>query len=253
MKARIRDAYLAVRDGYSTDRVVADPLLNDNFVAACRARGLSDNREVLNRRLLNLRKAGGLTGCGRSRRTSFKDQSDYAFASEIAVRFLERRDGVTLDTIICSPDRASEFDAVAGRIAPGASPLQYRWAALNLRKRRALKPERVAQVVGPSEVINCAVETLDVAQTPTSQGLYIFFDPTAALYVGESGNLRRRITKHLEHSDNKGLARWLWDRGQESLHVERHILPDTTTAKCRRALEAELIESRRPIFNVKGR
>lgn len=250
-KARIRDACLGVRDGYSPDRVVADPTLNDRFVVACRAKDLPDPPEILNRGLLNLRKAGGLVDCGRSRRTLFKDQSDYIFASEISVRFLERRDGVTLDDIICAPSRAKEFDEIAARITPGYSALQYRWAALSLRKRRRLKPERVAHVLGRAEVVNRPVDNLDVAEIPASQGVYLFFDSTATLYVGESENLRKRVSKHLEHSDNKGFARWLWECGSESLHIECQILPGATSSKSRKALEAELIESRRPVFNVR--
>ena len=81
----------------------------------------------------------------------------------------------------------------------------------------------------------------------------MFFSSRGALYIGESTNLRKRIEKHLEHSDNKGLAQWLWEHGADDLHLEFHVLPDSTTTRTRRALEAELIESRRPEFNVKGR
>jgi hypothetical protein len=56
----------------------------------------------------------------------------------------------------------------------------------------------------------------------------------------------------LDHSDNKGLARWLWENGIRDLHVEYHVLPAGTTARVRKALEMELICSRNPIFNVAG-
>jgi hypothetical protein len=70
--------------------------------------------------------------------------------------------------------------------------------------------------------------------------------------VGECENLRKRIRKHLEHSDNKGLAHWLWSHGALEMHLEYHVLPVEVTTRVRKALEAELILSRRPIFNIAG-
>jgi hypothetical protein len=55
----------------------------------------------------------------------------------------------------------------------------------------------------------------------------------------------------LDHSDNKGLARWVWEQGPDELHLEIHVLPDGTPTKVRRALEMEFIRSRESIFNVK--
>ncbi|HKB05039.1 MAG TPA: hypothetical protein VKD90_22640, partial [Gemmataceae bacterium] len=64
--------------------------------------------------------------------------------------------------------------------------------------------------------------------------------------------LYKRIKKHLDHSDNKGLARWLWENGADDLHLELHILSVDHAARDRKALETELIRSRGPKFNVLG-
>ena len=251
MTASIAEAFDAASDGYSTDRVVADPELNRRFIAECRQRDLKDSVADLNRALLNFRKKGGLAGRPRSKRTHFHDEDDYRFAAEIAVRFMERRDGISLDTIICDPEKVTEFDEVSARIAPGYSPLKYRWAALNLRKARRLEPELAARIAPPTDVINVSVSEIVSDELPPSQGLYLFIAADQLLYVGETENLRKRLKKHLEHSDNKGLARWMWEFGTESLHLEMHLLEDNTEARIRKALELELIRSRQPVFNVK--
>jgi predicted GIY-YIG superfamily endonuclease len=251
MTAAIVEAFDAVSEGYSTDRVVADPRFNQHFIDECRQRGLEDSVADLNRTLLNFRKKGGLTGRPRAKRTHFEDEDDYRFAAEIAVRFLERREGVSLDAIICDPDRTAEFDLMAGRIAPGYGPLQYRWAALGLRKSKRLEPELVGRIVPPIRLMNTPVRDIKPEQLPTSQGLYLFFAADQLLYVGETENLRKRLTKHLDHSDNKGLARWIWSYGTETLNLEIQILEDGTATRVRRALELELIRSRNPVFNVK--
>jgi hypothetical protein len=68
--------------------------------------------------------------------------------------------------------------------------------------------------------------------------------------VGEANNLRNRLEKHLDHSDVKSLAHWLWEHGANNLYLELHVLPDNTSTQVRRALEAELIRSRRAAFNI---
>lgn len=251
MTAALVEAFDVASEGYSTDRVVADPRFNQHFIDACRQRGLQESVSDLNRALLNLRKSGGLTGRPRAKQTHFPEEDEYRFAAEIAVRFLERRDGVSLDAIICDGDGVSEFDAIAGRIVPGYLPIQYRWAALGLRKAKKLEPELVGRVAKPAKVINVGVGDVVPAQIPTSQGVYLFFAADQLLYVGETENLRKRLKKHLEHSDNKGLARWIWEYGTTHLNLEIQVLDDQTDARARRAVELELIRSRNPVFNVK--
>jgi hypothetical protein len=250
MKSKLRAGFEATCSGYSPDRVVADPWLNEAFLAECRLLGLAGSPATLNRALLNLRKRGELRGL-RSKRSSFPDEDQYRFAAEISARVIERRDGVSLDDIICDPPLAAEFDGLAAQIAPGYSALEYRWAALNLRKARGLKPELLSRVVRAEDVCVFPVTNIDISKVPSQQGLYVFFTANGALYAGEAENLNNRIRKHLDHSDNKGLARWLWDQGVEAVHLEIQALPSDTSTRVRRALEAELIRSRDPLFNVK--
>ena len=242
-------AFDSVSQGFAVDRVVADPEMNSLFLAACEQFELQESPVELNQKLMNLRKAGALTGRPRSKRTHFSDENEYRFASEMAIRFMERKHSVSLDRVICDPALASEFDSLAVAICPGFSPLQYRWAALGLRKSKSLEPEIAARIVTPEAVRQYRVAGLSVDDLPKRQGLYLFFAADVLLYVGETENLFKRLKKHLDHSDNKGLARWLWDHGTDDLNLEVQVLPDFTT-QVRKALELELIRSRKPVFNV---
>src|SRR5215468_9661430 len=112
MRETVREAFLAIRGERLPDAVIADLDLNQLFLRECQARGLSDPPGALNQCLLNLRKSRDLQGI-KSKRTPLRNQEDYRFASEIAVRFLERRDQVSLDQVLCDPVRAAEFDAMA--------------------------------------------------------------------------------------------------------------------------------------------
>ena len=251
MRSTIRAAYLDTRQGYSSDRVVADPGMNKEFLGRCRSLGLDLHPKLINKTLLNLRKSGGLKGI-KSKRTSFRNEDEYRFASEMAIRFIERRDGVSLDVVICDPNLAIEFDGLASDLSPGFSPLQYRWAALNLRKKKKLSPEIVPKIVKAASIKRYKISDVVIADIPKTQGIYFFIDTQEGitLYIGESENLQKRISKHLDHSDNKGLARWLWERGTDALWLDVQVLPDTTPTTHRRGLEAELIKNHQPVFNT---
>src|ERR1700730_7730913 len=194
MNSSLIEAFLAIPGAPSADAVVADPDLNQLFLQNCLSMGLSEPGESLNRSLLNARKRGDLEGLRKSNKRFVKNQEEFRFASEIAVRFLERRDNVTLDQIICSPERAAEFDVLARQLSSGFSSFDYRWAALSLRKKRKLKPELLARVVQAELVVRKKVTDLSVDELPKRQGLYVFYDCDQALYVGECKNLRKRLS-----------------------------------------------------------
>jgi site-specific DNA-methyltransferase (adenine-specific) len=250
MKESVVRAFQRTSQGFSPDRVVADPELNRVFLDECQRLGLNYDPATINRSLLNSRKCGALRGV-RSRRTVLENQADFRFAAEIAARFLERKHETSLDQVICDPLLAEQFDQIAQTIAPGGTPLDYRWAALGLRKQQRLRPEMLARVARPVEVVQLAVDGVALHALPKAPGLYLFYSNQATLYVGESDNLQNRIRKHLDHSDNKELARWLWQYGDTPLHLELQVLDRSITQRIRRALELELIRSRSPVFNVK--
>ena len=249
MMPRLIIAFDEVRDGVSSDRVVADPELNVLFISACGCRGLTQPAVDLNMKLLNARKRGQLPRT--TRQTVVRDPDAFAFASEIAIRSLERKHQTTLDRVLCDPLLVCEFDQVAGNIVPGFTPLECRWAALRLRKSSRLQPELLGRVV-PTDVCGPVdVADLDPEKVPDEQGLYILTSRDKVLYVGEAQNLRLRLRKHLDHSDNKYLAQYIWEFGKGDMLLEYHVLPRGTTSRVRRAMELELIRSRHAEFNVR--
>jgi site-specific DNA-methyltransferase (adenine-specific) len=253
MNDEVFQAFLRIRDGYSPDAVIADPALNAQFLLACRELGAEGSDFELNHCLYNLRKSRRLKGYPTTRRVRLPHQDQYDFAAEIAARFLEYREKTTLDRVICDPVLAQGFDKLAQELAPGFTPFEYRFAALNLRKARRLRPEIGSKLLAATQVESFPVAGLDINRIPQEQGVYLFsYKDEGLLYLGEARNLRDRIRKHLDHSDRKDLARWLWEHGTDNLFVEVHVLPVGTANAARKAVELELIRSRRPRFNVLG-
>ena len=82
----ITEALQRVHDGFSIDRIVADPDLNREFIKACEDLGLAGDARTWNVLLFRLRKAGRLSHIETLHQTSIPwEQCDrYMFASEIA-------------------------------------------------------------------------------------------------------------------------------------------------------------------------
>jgi hypothetical protein len=204
---------------------------------------------------LNFRKAAKLGGVTTDRRT-LRNQEEYIPAAEIAARLMEDRHSLTLDRILCDPLLRTEFDLVAVSVAPGYSNYEYRKAALKLRKARRLRPEQVKRILagGRQTGLQQASSISASSQVvPDFPGIYLLSDKNGYLYIGETENLRLRLRKHLDHSDNKSLAHYFWQEGIRAVQIETIAFPEGALGSSkanRKALEAELIRSRRPRFNI---
>lgn len=247
------EAFAQVHDGWSADEVLIHDTLHARFLEACRER-IGDLSELeWNWTLLNLRKAGRLARATR-RETTASDELSHA--AEIAARLAHDRHHATIDRVLCDPDLRAELDRAAREAAPEASAYELRKAVLRLRKARRLRPELIVQIADwGREVLTLPATEIqaDATRVPSRPGIYILRDQTGYLYIGESQNLRSRVQKHLDHSDRKSLAHYLWEHGSEQITVELHAFDPQSDAKreaVRRAYESELIASRKPRFNI---
>jgi site-specific DNA-methyltransferase (adenine-specific) len=247
---RIIRAFGETRFGHSADRVIADPQLNRKFLQRCRELGLSGTDFELSWELMNARKSRELSQLPKTKRTTFKESDEFEYASELAVRFLQRtRDpSPSLDQIMCDPDLASEFDEYARRLAPGFTPLQYRWAALGLRKAGRLKPS--SQKIGELPRLEAlgAAASLRLHDVPEESGLYLFSSAEEPVFMSQTENLRHRLEKHLNTSSGRGLPDWLWPDHTRPLRVEIAPAPGTSR-RIRQAMEVLLIARYRPALN----
>ena len=250
-----RLAYLKVYDGWSTDEVLLQTELNDQFLAECHRRMPDIPSFDFNWTLLNLRKAGELRDVSASKRR--RDNSDaYLHAAEIAARFLEDRYSVNTDRILCDSKLRAEYDNEAKKVAPKVDSYLLRKASLTLRKSRRLQPELVLRVADWKKDIiamPAADAEKNAEKVPEQPGIYIFRDATGYLYIGESSNLHDRIKKHLDRADRQSLANYLATNGVKGVTLELHAFAADSPARLkpmRRAYESELIRSRKPRFNL---
>ena len=242
----ILQAFGEVREGYSADRVVADPNLNRKYLRRCRELGLTGTDYELNWALLNARKSGQMSLLPKTKRYTVTETDEFEYASELAVRHLQLIKNVSLDQIICDPDLAQEFDDYANRLAPSYTPLQYRWVALGLRKAGRLRTDVTDGVTLPQlEPVN-KIARVKIATMPEAGGLYLFSSADSPVFLSHTDNLRHRLERHMEFSQSMGLPKWLWDRGPLDLSIAKMI---GVARGIRQLIEILLVKKLHPILN----
>ena len=196
----IIDAYKTTHQGFSFDYMLADVMLNNAFLDACKKNGLPGDPRDWNCALLRIRKAGKLPRLEKQTRrhsVSAIDMDFYSFASEVVMQQLSVEFCTTLDGILCDPKLAARFDELAQVFSPGYSSFQYRWAALALRKRAKLA-KKLAQGTFHEWLNRRLPPRKQISECNWSKyncpGVYLLNDPSSQwLYVGETVNLERRI------------------------------------------------------------
>jgi DNA modification methylase len=198
----IIEAFERTHDGFSMDRVVADPELDEKFVTTCTHLGLAGDARTWNMLLFRLRKAGKLSRVETPRQTSvsWTECDKYLFASEIAWQMmLDDHSAKSLDEILCDPELAARFDEIAARFAPGFKPLDYRWGALKLRKEAKYARSRATILKPPDRLFGemLPIDELGTETLPEEPGLFVLSEDENRirnLYVGETLDLRGRFT-----------------------------------------------------------
>ncbi|MBS0209304.1 MAG: site-specific DNA-methyltransferase [Planctomycetes bacterium] len=239
------DAFRAAYRGYSVDRVVADPDINAEFVGACGKFGLPGDARNWNWTLLGMRKTGAFADIPTLNRTEIDYEScdAYSFASEIAWGQLVDQGCASLDTILCDPNLAKRFDEIARMWAPGFTPLEYRWAALKLRKRSKDVRSRAKLLTDAHLSRGEPLNKHSAPRLPDSSGVYIVFGKDSPIYAGEANNLRERISRQFGDETEE-----LWRALSRSLTAR--FFPTDCAFSTRLAYQRRLVNEHKPKLNL---
>lgn len=243
----VKRAFLAVRkargDRGSPDLYVADPDRNAIFLAKCREIGIGASDYTINKTLFYARKNNYLPGL-KSVRTSI-DYEEFAFASEFAATELKYKTGATIDDIVCDPGLASQFDAIARKLAPGFSSFEYRWAILSIHKKQRRKLPPSFRMPAFTERFRLVADPLE--QVPDTRGVYLLYVKQKLLYARSTERLRHGIELHRNPKLLRPIAETLWKPNPEDFIVSYAVLPEK---KLLRPLEEKIVQEKQPIFNV---
>lgn len=244
----LRDAFVQVGNGFSLDRVVADPDLNQKLVDRCRRFGLPGDARSWNRMLFRMRKAGLLADIATYQRTKigWPECDPFLFASEIAWRqvMLTHEEAHSLDDIVCDPALVGAFDQVAASLCPGFSLFHYRWGALKLRKEANAARSR-ARFLAPFRLGSAiSVKQLKSQIVPSGPGVYLISDGDSgkSLYGGQALHLADRLCQ--AHAAN--LDHWVVWTNDPAVRV---FAADCATPELL-AYQSLLIREHKPTLNI---
>lgn len=252
------EAFKSVHDGWSVDELLIQDTLRTHFLNAFRSSSDLEptalHEKQLLERLIQLRKAGKLPV--KSTKRNQLETAQWLPIAEIASRQMMDRFQANVDQWLVDPTLLDKFDAAVQNIDSESKPEEVRRAALRLRKSRRLKPELMSRVVDwKRDIISMSVEqaAANLNELPQNAGIYVFSDKTGFLYIGQSNNLRTRLSKHLDQSDRKSLFEYLRANSQDQITLELHVFTKDSPANdtaAREAYESDLIRTRQPRFNV---
>jgi len=203
VEREILSAFDKIREGFSTDRVIADPELNSAFVDLLETRGVPGDATDWNLALLRMRKANRLRMHGKTKRTrldaAMLDRCEVA--AEIAWRQISDSHEVTLDSVLCSPALAQDFDQLASEVCPGFKALYYRWAALRIRKYRKHWQDAGRELDLPNLRF-----LANLNRVPNAPGLYGLCVDGDLKYVGDASDLRSWVHEARPAYDFSGVS-----------------------------------------------
>jgi DNA modification methylase len=207
------EAFQATHRGSSVDRLILDPILNEDFQHACEQRGLAGTTADRNRFLLQLRKRGLLQDIDRSKEQivapKWSEIDRYAHASEIAWRRVGDLYQVGLEELFCDPRTAAAFDHIAAEHAPGHLPLEYRWGALMIRdairsSQHAVEsmPELGSEWMEWERATVIEGNSPSWEEVPEAEAVYAFerSDTGGLIFLGETLQLRNRLRVQWGHA-----------------------------------------------------
>lgn len=202
------NAFQMSHRGASVDRLIIDPVLNEDFQRACDRLRIDQSPQDRNRSLLRLRKIGKWIDIDRSIEQvvapKWSELDGYVFASEIAYRQVADRYGTDLVELLSDVRVAAQFDTMASRYCPGYTPLEYRWGALMLYDCLAPVPrcldgvsDEQLDLQGWDSSPSHRLDQESIEQFPECPGVYSLEDSEngQVLYVAETDRLKRRIQR----------------------------------------------------------
>lgn len=257
----VRRAYLDVSDGNSTDRLIADPDCNARFIQVCWQLEAQASQYELNHLLMNARKnklLGKVPGV-KPYRVSREHMDQYLFASEFALRILQDEEYfqsqrfVSLDRILCDPTLGQRFERFARSIAPGYSPLDYRWAAITIRKGQNRSATKASLAAPLFERLGRR-DSLQTSRIDEGAGFFELVSENADIYIGHAENLRQQIERILDlKTDFLSPASDFLQIGSIR-GVEYSIAPYPGVSPSNRdVVKTALVRSREPRLNVVNR
>jgi len=255
-------AFEEIRKGYPLDRVLADPPHAEKLFKRCRQLDVKGSDYAIAMRLLRLRKSPtkSLRLAKLPVPKEKRNFAPYSFAAEMAASQIKYRYGASIDDMLAYPEIGREFDELCEKLHPGMTSLDYRLAALHIRKSHYCKKDERSLFDSLDDV--AAESTLRKHATLDRINLNAFQKVHAVVGLVEEARVKRflYITQTDDVSEttrpftNKSvfdvLANSFWTPSLSLIRLYVYAIPDKFHNALRALWAKRLIHDKSPIFNT---
>lgn len=260
-KAVIR-AFEETRKGFPLDRVLADPVLTEKLFKRCRQLEVDAPSYKIALRLLAIRKSPRRNARLKkaTKPEPKRDFSAYSFAAEMAIAQMKYRHGASVDDILAYPEIGQEFDALAGRLYPGLTPLEYRLAALHVRKSRYCKSEERALFDSmktqraESTMRECdSLNKIDLEEFHGVNAIVALVEKTRIkryLYITQTKDAFKTLRPFIEQETFVAIGNSFWTPSLSSIYLNVYDIQGRFKNASQSLWAKKLIHEKEPIFNM---
>lgn len=254
-------AFEKVRNGYELDRVLVDPVLRPALLNECKQRGITQSPRAIFKRLQFLRKSSSYgVKLERTTRDAGLDPEPFFYAAELGYVQLSYLHDASVDDVITIPEIGEAFDDVCRKLAPNGTSMEFRWAALRLRKMRSFTPAKVESLlaIAPSRIEQKLEHRVQLsgfqpASLPEEEGVFSFTEPDDKpryLYVGSTKSLRAGVEPFKGAEPFRRIADSYWTPALDRIELHFGVIKGKWMGASARDLGLRLIRDRHPLFNV---
>jgi site-specific DNA-methyltransferase (adenine-specific) len=251
----IVNAFAEIHNGYSVDRTLADPQLAARYVKRCQKLGVGAQHAAICRRLLRLRKAGGFPV--KTTREDKRNLHPFLIPAELAFVKLTYRYDASYDDLLADPEVGKAFDENVVKVGGSGDVVDYRLAALHLRKnvrsRRKADADQLAHLdiskVKPRWHTPGHLSDFRLDAVPDSEGVFALREPDRYLFLSQSENLRSDVGIFQDAEILASVGNHFWSPSPDKITVD-FVRPVDVRGVSLRLFGFKAIETYQPIFNM---
>lgn len=230
----VATAYRSLMRRLPEDHVVLNPIANAEFIVRCRELGATVPEVVLNRTLLNNRKAKRHADVLREPVSPLPSDTfeHIRHAVEIAASLVQRDSFAvgnvvpSVDDMLCNPDLRRSLNVFVSALHDHVDPIDCHLALLAFRKSGREASARSADLSLPERCLFAPLKSLDPDDVPVGGGVYRVLCKRRPVFVTSTATLRARIREHLERGGAEFLPESLPFQIDGQPSVEVFCLPN---------------------------
>lgn len=181
----------------------------------------------------------------------------FLIPAELAFAQLNYRYNVSRDDLLTNPEIGAAFDALALKIGRGGDVVDYRIAAMHLRKdirsRRGGEAKKlanfsVAELTKRWQHVG-SFAAISLEDVPAAEGIFALSEPNRYLYLTRFPNMREGVELFRDPAVFAALGNRFWTPSLENISLQL-IQGAEVGGATLRLLELKSLEVYRPIFNL---